>query len=36
MKDIVKQEVAAAGIENTSFVDEPFDYMTQELSERDI
>jgi phycobilisome core component len=36
MKDIVKEQVAEAGIANTSFVDEPFDYMTRELSERDI
>ena len=36
MKGIAKEEVAAAGIENTAFVDEPFDYMTRELSEEDI
>ncbi len=36
MKDIVKEQVAATGVANTSFLDEPFDYMTQELSERDI
>jgi len=24
----------AAGVDNTSFVDEPFDYMTRELSEK--
>ncbi|HBL12090.1 MAG TPA: allophycocyanin subunit beta [Cyanobacteria bacterium UBA11162] len=36
MKDIVKEQVAAAGIENTAFVDQPFDYMTRELSEQDI
>ncbi|MEB3182699.1 MAG: allophycocyanin subunit beta [Nostocaceae cyanobacterium] len=36
MKDIVKEQVAASGISNTSFVDEPFDYMTRELSEKDI
>lgn len=36
MKDIVKSQVAASGIDNTSFVDEPFDYMTRELSEQDI
>ena len=36
MKDIVKAQVAAAGIENTAFVDEPFDYMTRELSEEDL
>jgi len=36
MKDIVKEQVAGAGIADTSFVDEPFDYMTRELSEQDI
>jgi phycobilisome core component len=36
MKDIVKAQVAAAGVENTAFIDEPFDHMTRELSERDI
>ncbi len=36
MKGIVKDQVAAAGIEDTAFVDEPFDYMTRELSEQDI
>jgi len=36
MKDIVKEQVAAAGVANTAFVDQPFDYMTRELSESDI
>ncbi|KST64467.1 allophycocyanin subunit beta [Mastigocoleus testarum] len=36
MKDIAKEQVAEAGISDTSFVDEPFDYMTRELSEKDI
>ena len=36
MKDIVKAQVAATGVENTAFVDEPFYYMTRELSEQDI
>ncbi len=36
MKDIVKEQVAAAGVANTSIVDEPFDYITRELSEQDI
>jgi phycobilisome core component len=36
MKDVVKAQVTAAGIEDTSFVDQPFDYITSELSERDI
>lgn len=36
MKDVVKQQVAAAGIEDSSFLDQPFDYMTHELSEKDV
>ncbi|AHJ27951.1 allophycocyanin subunit beta [Nodularia spumigena CS-584] len=36
LKDMVKAQVAAAGIADTAFVDEPFDYMTRELSEKDI
>ncbi|PAX57161.1 allophycocyanin subunit beta [Brunnivagina elsteri] len=36
MKDIVKEQAAAAGIANTSFIDEPFDHLTRELSETDI
>jgi phycobilisome core component len=36
MKDMVKEQVAAFGVANTAFVDEPFDYMTRELSEKDI
>ncbi|MFW6358830.1 MAG: allophycocyanin subunit beta [Chroococcales cyanobacterium] len=36
MKDMVKGMVADAGVSDTSFIDEPFDHMTQELSERDI
>ncbi len=36
MKDIVIQQMAAMGVTNTSFVDEPFDYMTRELSEQDV
>ncbi len=36
MKDILKEQVAATGVANTAFVDQPFDYMTRELSERDI
>lgn len=36
MKEMVKAEVAAAGIESTEFLDQPFDYMTRELSEEDI
>ncbi|KJH73317.1 allophycocyanin subunit beta [Aliterella atlantica] len=36
MKNIVKGQVASAGVADTTFVDEPFDYMTRELSEEDI
>ena len=36
MKGIVKEKVAAAGIANTAFVDEPFDHITRELSEIDV
>lgn len=36
MKDIVKEQVAAAGITDTSIIDQPFDYMTRELSEQDV
>lgn len=36
MKDIVKEQVAAAGIEAGTFLDEPFDYITRELSETDV
>lgn len=36
MKDIVKEQVAAAGVQDTAFLDQPFDYMTRELSEKDI
>jgi phycobilisome core component len=36
LKDIIKEQVAAAGVANTAFLDEPFDYMTRELSEQDI
>lgn len=36
MKDIAKEQVAAAGISNTAFVDEPFDYITREISEKSV
>jgi len=36
MKEIVKEQVAAAGIEDTGFLDHPFDYMTRELGEKDL
>jgi phycobilisome core component len=36
MKNIVKEQVAAAGVADTDFLDQPFDYMTRELGEKDI
>ncbi|AFY77675.1 MAG: allophycocyanin subunit beta [Hydrococcus sp. C42_A2020_068] len=33
MKEMVKELVFEAGVSDTSFVDEPFDHMTRELSE---
>ncbi|MFM7428048.1 MAG: allophycocyanin subunit beta [Elainella sp.] len=36
MKDIVKEQVAAAGVEAGVYLDEPFDYITRQLSETDI
>ncbi|MBW4514871.1 MAG: allophycocyanin subunit beta [Timaviella obliquedivisa GSE-PSE-MK23-08B] len=37
MKDVVRDKVALAGIdEYASFIDQPFDYITRELSEQDI
>ncbi|MDJ0535689.1 MAG: allophycocyanin subunit beta [Xenococcaceae cyanobacterium MO_207.B15] len=33
MKDIVKQIASDSGVEDTTFIDEPFDYMTRQLSE---
>jgi phycobilisome core component len=36
MKDIVKEQVQAAGVEDTAFVDQPFDYMARELGEKDL
>ncbi|MBD2499216.1 allophycocyanin subunit beta [Anabaena azotica] len=36
LKDLVKAQVVGAGITNTTFVDEPFDHITRELSEQDV
>ena len=33
MKDMLKDMAAEDGVENTDFIDEPFEYMTKELSE---
>jgi phycobilisome core component len=36
MKEIVKEQAAAAGMQDTAFIDQPFDHMTRELSEQDV
>ncbi|MEH2012828.1 allophycocyanin subunit beta [Nostoc sp.] len=36
LKDLIKEQVTAAGVVNSNFVDEPFDHITRELSEQDI
>jgi phycobilisome core component len=36
MKDIVREQVAAAGISNPEVVDPPFDYIARELSEKNV
>jgi phycobilisome core component len=36
MKDMLKEMAASQGVGNTSFIDEPFEYMTRELSELSI
>lgn len=36
LKDLVRQQVAAAGIEPGPWLDQPFDHITRELSEQDI
>jgi phycobilisome core component len=36
MKDMLKEMAANQGVENTSFIDEPFEYMTRELSELSV
>lgn len=36
MKDMVKSMSEDVGVLNTSFIDQPFDHMTRELSEQDI
>lgn len=33
MKEMIKEMASEQGVENTSFLDEPFDYMTRELGE---
>ncbi|MDZ8263422.1 allophycocyanin subunit beta [Nostoc sp. ChiQUE01b] len=36
LKDLIKEQVVAAGVVDTAFVDEPFDHIARELSEIDI
>ncbi|WP_017306992.1 allophycocyanin subunit beta [Spirulina subsalsa] len=36
MKEIVKGMAASQGVEDTSFLDAPFDHMTRELGEKDL
>ena len=36
LKDIVRAQVAEAGIEGAAFLDEPFDHMIRELGETDV
>lgn len=36
MKDIVKGLVEGSGIQNASFLDQPFDHLTREFSEQDV
>lgn len=36
MKDMVKGMAAEAGVLDTTFIEEPFDYMSRELGEKDI
>lgn len=36
MKDMVKEKVASAGLDAGAYLDQPFDYITRQLSETDI
>jgi phycobilisome core component len=36
MKDLVRQQVAEAGIEVGAYLDQPFDHLSQDLSEQDV
>jgi len=36
MKNLVKEKLVTAGITNTAFIDEPFDYIVHEISETDV
>jgi phycobilisome core component len=36
IRDQVKQQAIVAGVENTTFIDEPFDYVVRQISEMDV
>ncbi len=36
MKEIVKEQVAATGVADTGFIDQPFEYMARELAEKNL
>ncbi|NJR51370.1 MAG: allophycocyanin subunit beta [Leptolyngbyaceae cyanobacterium CSU_1_3] len=36
IRDQVKQHAIVAGVENTTFIDEPFDYVVRQISEMDV
>jgi phycobilisome core component len=36
MKNMLKEMAASQGVENTNFIDEPFEYMSRELSELSV
>ena len=36
IKTMVKKMVAEAGVEDTSFIDEPFEHLTRDFGEKDI
>ena len=36
MKEMVKDKALAAGIADVSFIDEPFDFISREVSEVDV
>lgn len=36
MKELVKGQAATMGVEQTGFVDQPFDHMSRELGEKDL
>lgn len=36
MRDLVKEKLVAAGVEDTTFVNEPFDYVIRKIGEKDV